>query len=132
MLGVAPSRNMIDRTLLRFLFVGVGNTILGLAAIFGARQFVSDVVANQIGYLLVVPISFWTHRDLSFRDTGRRWPAFARYLPTIAIGYAANYLALTGLLGVSCNPYFAQTAAIAAHVVVTYLLSRFFVFLSTH
>lgn len=121
---------MIDRTLVRFLAVGVGNTVLGLAVIFGARQFFSDVVANLVGYLVVVPISFLTHRDLSFRDQGDRLKAFARYIPTILAGYCANYAVLTAALRAGANPYLAQTAAIACHVVITYLLSRIFVFLT--
>jgi putative flippase GtrA len=121
---------MIDRTLVRFLFVGVGNTILGLAVIFGALHFFTDIVANLIGYLVVVPVSFLSHRDLSFRDQGSRRAAFGRYLPTIAAGYAANYAVLTICLNAGANPYLAQTGAIAGHVVVTYILSRLFVFLT--
>ena len=81
MLAIAPAPGMKvpDHTLARFLMVGVGNTILGLAVIFGARQFCSDVAANLIGYLIVVPVSFLSHRDISFRDTGNRMAAFARY-----------------------------------------------------
>lgn len=121
---------MIDRTLVRFLAVGIGNTVLGLAVIFGARQFFPDLVANLIGYLVVVPISFLTHRDLSFRDKGCRRRAFLRYIPTIGAGYAANYLVLTAGLNASINPYLCQSFAIGSHVVVTYLLSRLFVFIS--
>ena len=121
---------MIDRTFFRFLLVGIGNTILGLGVIFGARQFFTDIVANLIGYLVVVPISFLTHRDLSFKDRGSRRTAFLRYIPTIAAGYAANYAMLTSCLKVGANPYFAQTLAIGCHVAVTYLLSRVFVFLT--
>lgn len=121
---------MIDRTLVRFLFVGVGNTALGLAVIFGALQFFTNIVANLIGYLVVVPVSFFSHRDLSFRDKGGRWSAFGRYLPTIVAGYAANYAVLTICLDAGANPYLAQTAAIASHVAVTYTLSRLFVFLT--
>ena len=121
---------MIDRTLLRFLLVGIGNTILGLSVIFGARQFFTDIVANLIGYLVVVPVSFLTHRDLSFKDHGSRRTAFLRYIPTIAAGYAANYAMLTSCLKVGANPYVAQSLAIACHVAVTYILSRVFVFLT--
>ncbi|PIQ12136.1 MAG: hypothetical protein COW70_10875 [Hydrogenophilales bacterium CG18_big_fil_WC_8_21_14_2_50_58_12] len=120
--------SMIDRVFARFLLVGVGNTALGLGVIFLARQFTGDVMANLIGYLVVVPVSFLTHRDLSFRDGGHRWAAFARYLPTILAGYAANYAVLTTGLALAFNPYFVQTGAIGCHVVVTYLLSRLFVF----
>lgn len=130
MLGSAPAEGMIDRTFFRFLLVGIGNTILGLGVIFCARQFFTDIVANLIGYLVVVPISFLTHRDLSFKDRGSRRTAFLRYIPTIAAGYAANYAMLTSCLNVGANPYVAQTLAIGCHVTVTYLLSRVFVFLT--
>ena len=89
---------MIDATLLRFITVGAGNTALGLAVIFTARQFVSDVIANLLSYLVVVPVSFTAHRKLSFRDGGSFLASFLRYVPTIITGYAANYIALrTGL-----------------------------------
>lgn len=111
----------------RFIAVGLINTMLGLGVIFAARQFVGDVAANFIGYLVVVPVSFLTHRGISFRDTGKRSTAFLRYLPTIAAGYAANLAALHSALGLT-NSYVAQSAAISSHVIVTYLLSRVFVF----
>lgn len=69
-------------------------------------------MANLIGYLVVVPISFLTHRDLSFKDRGSRRTAFLRYIPTIATGYAANYAMLTSSLKFGANPYLAQTLAI--------------------
>lgn len=75
MLALAPPPGMkgLDRTLARFLMVGVGNTISGLAVIFSARQFY-PAAANLIGYLIVVPVSFLSHRDI-FRDTGDRMAA---------------------------------------------------------
>lgn len=130
MLGSAPAEGMIDRTFFRFLLVGIGNTILGLGVIFGALQFCTDIVANLIGYLVVVPISFLTHRDLSFKDRGSRQVAFLRYIPTIAAGYAANYAMLTNCLKSGANPYFAQTLAIGCHVALTYILSRCYVFIT--
>ena len=121
---------MIDRVLLRFIFVGIGNTVLGLGVIFIARQHFPEVVANAIGYLVVVPVSFLTHRDLSFRDTGGRMAAFMRYLPAVGAGYGANLAALTTMLTFGINGYVAQSVAIASHVAVTYLCLRLFVFLN--
>ena len=120
---------MIDRVLARFLLVGIANTALGLGVIFMARQFTSDVLANLICYLVVVPVSFLTHRDLSFQDKGRRLSSFARYLPTVLVGYASNLVVLLTGLGMGIDPYLAQAAAIGCHVAVTYVLSRVFVFL---
>lgn len=121
---------MIDRVLARFVLVGIGNTALGLGVIFIAKQFVPDLIANIIGYFVVVPISFLTHRDLSFQDKGNRLAAFGRYLPVIGVGYTANLALLTILLSLGANPYLAQACAIGVHVCVTYSLSRMLVFLN--
>lgn len=128
--GFCAGRSMIDRTFFRFLLVGIGNTILGLGVISGARQFFTDIVANLIGYLVVVPISFSESPGPVLQDRGSRRTAFLRYIPTIAAGYAANYTMLTSCLKFGANPYLAQTLAIGCHVAVTYLLSRVFVFLT--
>lgn len=121
---------MLEHTFIRFLAVGIGNTALGLTVIFSLRPFCSDFTANLAGYCIVVPISFLTHRNVSFRDDGGYRGALARYVPTLLVGYATNSAILWGLLRDGASPYLAQTAAITGHVVVTYLLSRFFVFLS--
>lgn len=121
---------MIDRTFWRFVAVGLANTIVGLAVIFAFRSVVNDYFANLMGYVLVVPLSFLTHRRLSFRDAGSRWRAFSRYVPTVTIGYSVNLSVLTYGLLVDANPYLTQTVAILFYVAVTYLLSRYFVFRS--
>lgn len=120
---------MLDTLFCRFLVVGCVNTLLGLGAIFTARQFVGEVSANLAGYLLVVPLSYYTHREFSFRDTGNRVSTFSRYVPTVCAGYAANVAVLRITLPMT-NPYVAQSLAIGCHVVTTFLLSRIFVFLS--
>lgn len=121
---------MLDGVLVRYVAVGIGNTALGLGVIFMARQVVNDYLANLLCYVLVVPISFLAHRNLSFRDQGGRWAAFARYLPTVLAGYACNLAALKTALGLGVNPYVAQTTAVGCHVLVAYTLSRFFVFVN--
>ena len=118
------------RVLSRFLSVGIANTVLGLGIIFLARQPLRDFTANLLAYAVVVPISFWFHRDVSFRDRGRRLPAFVRYLPTVLLGYACNCVILSKILAGGANPYLAQVLAICGHVAVTFLLSRHFVFTS--
>ena len=118
-----------NHVLPRFIIVGTANTVLGLAIIYIARLLVDDVTANLIGYLLVVPVSFLTHRHWSFRDGGDRLLAFLRYMPTVATGYVLNLFILKAGLAIDLNPFAVQAVAIASYVMVTYLLSRFFVFL---
>ena len=121
---------MIGGTLVRYLIVGVSNTVLGLGVIFVARQFVSDMLANQIGYLVVVPVSFMAHRNISFRDRGGRIRSFVRYVMTVTAGYMANYVILKFGLAAGLNAYICQSLAIGSHVAVTFVLSRLYVFLT--
>ena len=123
---------MFDRVFGRFVLVGIGNTLAGLGGIFTAKLAFNDFAANLIGSLIVLPLSFVAHRDVSFQHTGSRLAAFGRYLPTVLMGYLSNLCVLTVGLSIGSNAYLTQTAAIACHVGVTYLLSRFFVFKESH
>jgi putative flippase GtrA len=127
--GKTVFAGMIDRIFLRFVLTGIANTILGLGVIYVARQWVGDFAANLIGFLLVVPVSFITHRSWSFRDAGSLLPTFSRYLPSVLAGYAANLMVLRTGLAIGANPYLVQGLAIATHVAISYLLSRLVVFL---
>jgi putative flippase GtrA len=118
----------VDKSFLRFVLVGIGNTVVGLAVIYGARQFMSDFLANLVGYMLVTPLSFLSHRNLSFRDRGRRLPAFLRYIVTVVVGYVCNLATLKAALSLDVNPYLAQALSVAVYVGTTYLLSRYLVF----
>ncbi|MHB8699238.1 MAG: GtrA family protein [Sulfuricaulis sp.] len=120
--------DVIDNTLGRFLLVGAANTVLGLGVIVFFRLFTSDYLANLIGFVLVVPVSFFTHRNVSFRHTGRLVKTFLRYLPTVAFGYSVNLIVLTCGMAARLNPYAVQVAAITMYVAATYLISRYFVF----
>lgn len=112
----------------RFILVGIANTLLGLGTIFLAMQFYPPLVANAIGYLVVVPTSFMTHRAWSFQDEGALAAAFFRYVVVILMGYLANRAALEAGISIDANPYVVQCVAIAAHVFVTFLLSNAYVF----
>lgn len=112
----------------RFVIVGMGNTGLGLAVIFAAMQFFAPVTANLIGYLVVVPLSFLGHREMSFRHRGQRMHAFLKFIAVVFVGFLTNLVVLQALSRLNINPYLIQVCAIGSHVLVTYLLSRNFVF----
>ena len=99
---------VVMRQFSRFIVVGIGNTIVGLCVIFLAKQVTDDVTANFVGYLVMVPLTFYFHRNITFKDTGRRLPAFGRYLVSISIGYLCNRLMLTWALSLEINAYISQ------------------------
>ncbi|MBK9394591.1 MAG: GtrA family protein [Uliginosibacterium sp.] len=120
---------MLDRTFLRFVAIGSANTVLGLAVIFALQQVFSPVTANWLAFVLLVPVTFMTHRHWSFRDAGQLVSSFVRYLPVVLLGYGVNRFVLQQSLALNIGAYVAQVLAIACYVIVTYLLLRMFVFL---
>lgn len=121
--------SVLDPQIVRFICVGVLNTAIGILVIFIAGLFLNPYTANFIGYLFVVPVSFFAHRQISFKDKGNWVSAFARYLPTVGFGYLGNLVTLHMMLSVAPT-FIAQISGISAHVLITFLLSKFIVFLN--
>lgn len=117
-------------TLLRFLIVGAGNTMLGLGVIFlGLWLGLSDVAANALGYGIGLLFSFAANRRWTFRHAGAVSPAFWRFLLVVAVAYAMNLTAtLVALRLLGLNPFLAQLAGVGPYTAIFYLGSRRFVF----
>lgn len=112
---------------LRYLQSGVFNTILGFGIVFSLRGMAGDYTANAIAFLVVVPISFLSHRDWSFRDRNKTWASFQRFVPVVLLGYLTNLVVLSSLLGFF-SPVLVQALAIGTHVIATYFLFKKIVF----
>ena len=115
---------------IKFLLVGVVNTAVGLAIIYGLKWLRrSDVTANILGYLCGLMVSFTLNRNWTFRHAGTILPAALRFLLVFAVAYLANLgtvLGLIRLLGV--NGYVAQTLGIIPYTTLFYLGSRYVAF----
>lgn len=111
----------------RYLQSGFVNTLLGFGIVFALRPFIGEFPANAAAFVVVVPLSYVSHRDWSFRAPDKTWRAFRRFLPVVALGYVTNLALLASLLPVFPGVV-AQTIAISAHVAVTYLLFKHHVF----
>lgn len=116
--------------ILRYCAAGLVNSLLGFAVIIfcmsglGLPPLVSNAAGFAGGYLC----SYMLHRKFTFRSTvahGRGLPA---WLAVTALGYAANLAVLTSLLARCVDGLWAQAAAVAAYVAITFLLGRLFVF----
>ena len=115
-------------TFLRYLQSGIFNSLLGFGIVFSLRPFLNEFVANALAFLIVVPISFLSHRDWSFRSTQKSWHAFRRFFPVVLLGYLTNLALLFNLLPIfpGC---LAQLIAISGQVALTYLLFKKLVFI---
>ena len=118
-------------SVVRFLLVGLGNTVLGLATIYAFKWFArwDDVPANAMGYAIGITFSFIANKRWTFRHEGVVVRSFARFVLICAIGYAANLAVLLFLVqGLEWNGYLAQIVAIGTYAVITYWGSRYYAF----
>lgn len=115
----------------RFLAVGALNTLVGYGFILaGLFLGAGDYLANALGFVLGMPVSWLLHRRLTFRvqrsiSTGE----IGRYVVAVALSYGANLAVVTaGRMAGFVESPFVQLAAVCCYAAVFYLLSRRFVF----
>lgn len=118
-------------TFIRFLVVGVGNTAIGLGAIYVCMYGLNlpDVPANAAGYVAGLLFGFTFNRRWTFRSDASAWPSLARYLAAFAMAYALNLaavLAARDWLGLGSG--LAQAMGVPAFTLAFFMLNRFVVF----
>jgi putative flippase GtrA len=119
--------------LIRYVSVGIVNTMVGLATIYLAMYawHAGDVAANIAGYSVGVASSFILNRRWTFSSRDPVIPQLVRFLLVLTVAYLANLgtvLALRGQFGL--NRYLAQALGTLPYVAIGYLGSRFFAFRS--
>src|ERR1700733_12389687 len=94
---------MLDASIIRFIFVGVANTAVGLSVIWGTRNLIgaSDVIANIAGYAVGITVSFMLNKRWTFAFKGSHGAALCRFLTVFAVSYSANLLLVLALIWVS-------------------------------
>ncbi|CAA9891399.1 conserved membrane hypothetical protein [Candidatus Methylobacter favarea] len=117
--------------LVRFLIVGVANTLIGLSIIYVAMYFfqLDMVKANAIGYAIGILLGFALNKIWTFNSRGYVLTSFLRYLLVIVIAYAAN-LATVVLVSshFDLNHYMAQALGIIPYTAIGFMGSRYFAF----
>ena len=117
--------------IIRFVVVGVSNTLVGLSTIYACKYFfdIADAPANAIGYCVGLVNSFIWNRRWTFRHSGEILPAVKRFLVVFLVAYMANLLTAMLLINeTSINHYLAHAIATVPYTVIFYLGSRFVVF----
>lgn len=149
-LGWARSQLTVHAEKIRYLIVGVWNTIFGyllflvlLATIGSALHSLADsssrllalvgrnyyLVASWIGWIVAVPQSTITMKYLVFRSPGRLLPqigrAFFIYLPAQALGSVLLWITVR-LIGLP--PWLGAIVTIGITTVISYLGHKYFTF----
>lgn len=115
----------------RFASVGVLNTVLGLAIIYGLKWGLDwgDAAANLLGYLICIGLGFFLNGRWTFAvpDLGARH--LVGYLMVAGAAYLANLLAVLTSIDVLGMPGdVAQLVGVPAFTLTSYVLNKVFVF----
>ena len=132
---------LIDRKLAKFLLVGVVNTLVGTAIMFGLYNLAhcSYWVSSAANYILTSILSFFLNKYFTFKSRGQSWQEIVRFVLNIAVCYFVAYgLAkplVTAVLGNAGEDLRDAVAMLAGMVIFTglnYLGQRFFAFKRTN
>ena len=85
--------SLIDGKLLRFLIVGVINTLVGSAIMFGLYNLAhcSYWFSTAANYVLTSILSFFLNKYFTFRNKEQSWAQVGRFVVNIAVCYLAAY-----------------------------------------
>lgn len=124
---------MLDFTAVRYIVVGLANTLIGLLVIYACMFAfgLGDVSANAVGYTVGLLTSFALNKRWTFSHEGDVFPSFVRFFVIVLLSYAANLatvLLATDVMG--WNRYVAQGVGVVPYAVVGYVGSRLFAFRS--
>lgn len=119
-------------TVVRFVLVGMVNTLVGLTLIYAAKWFLGagDVAANAFGYSIGLLVSFTLNRAWTFAHRGHAGRAFATFLAVQCVAYGLNLVCVLGLISYGVDSYVAQAFGIPPYTIVSYLGSRYLAFAS--
>jgi putative flippase GtrA len=123
-------RGLLGHTALKFAGVGVINTLLCVAVIFGLKSMAgfADVPANVAGYAVGLACSFLLNRRWTFAHDDRLLPALLRFMLVFVVSYLFNIAAVLGALHLGCNDYLAHLVGMPLYSVAFYFGCRYFVF----
>lgn len=117
----------------RFVLVGIANTVLGYAIIFGLMYLAefSPEISNLSGYFFGLLISYVLNRNFTFESIQRRDVEFLRFIIVFAVAYLANLMVLIFLVRVVFfSPGWAQVVSGGVYIVLSYFLNKYYVFRS--
>lgn len=120
---------------IRFVMVGVFNTLYGFAIIFACMYWfgLGTFVSNAIGYVCGLITSYVLNRVFTFKSEATGPGEAMRFLIVFVLAYVANLALLYACVhwgGIHAG--LSQVIAGTAYVAASFLLNKFYVFRQRH
>lgn len=123
-------KKILDSSFVRYLFVGVFNTLFGFGIIFILMYYgVLAEIANLIGYFFGILLSYLLNKYFTFRSKNSHKKEFYKFIIAMGIAYLINLCALSISYRIlHIDKYLSQIIAGICYTISGYLLNRFFTF----
>jgi putative flippase GtrA len=122
-------RALLDREEVRFLIVGVVNTIVGYGLFAVFLLFFPYLVSLYLSYAVAVSLAFVLHRRFTFRVRGNVLVDFVRFVGVYVVSLAVNSVVLPVLVElVGLHPLVAQGVALVITTLISYVGHKWFSF----
>lgn len=127
----------LDNKLFKFIIVGIINTIVGTAIMFGLYNLAgcSYWLSSAANYIFVSILSYVLNRKYTFRYSGKTVGSFVRFAANIAVCYIIAYGAAKPFISylfedasVRLQENTAMLTGMVIFTVLNYTGQRFFVF----
>ncbi len=129
---------VLRSSFLRFLLVGVGNTLLSMAVEFGLYNLggVDPVLASAVGYLLGAVMSFFLNRWFTFHSEEELGRSAVKFALNVVVLWAVTHPLLQPWLAARLQAVFVEKWAnnvslvicMGLYTVLNYFGQRFFAF----
>ena len=125
---------MYDISLLKYLCVGIVNSILGYAIIF-ILIYVGVIaeISNFLGYFIAIFVSFYLNKYFTFNDEVKNKLQILKFIISMGVSYTFNLIIMSFSYRVCCiNVYTSQILGNLAYLSVGYILSKRWVFIKVN
>ncbi|MCM3389128.1 GtrA family protein [Ureibacillus chungkukjangi] len=129
--------NLLDAKFWKFIIVGVINTIVGTAIMFGFYNFLhfSYWTSSAANYILTSILSYFLNKYFTFQHKGSSWKSALRFAVNIAVCYLLAYgiakpvtLLVLAEMGQRIQENVAMFVGMVLFTLLNYIGQRFFAF----
>lgn len=130
-------KSLMNSTVVKFLLVGVFNTLVGCGIMFLLYNFAgcSYWFSSATNYVIGSIISFFLNKNFTFQNHDRSWKPAARFIINVAVCYLIAYgaakplvLALFSEQNAKLQENIAMASGMCLYTLLNFFGQRFFAF----